>query len=304
MHHGPFPADLDLDAVSGVRARYLARDHDPAAIERGFRQRNDTLRSAGDYDEVILWFEHDLLDQLQLLQLLDWFTAADRGAAQLTMICIDRFPNVVPFRGLGQLTAAQIESLLPTRLPVTAEQLATGRAGWAAFRAADPATLLHFLGGDLTALPFLRAALQRHLQEYPWSSDGLTKTERQIMSIVSAGVSAPRRIFAANMEQESALFEGDLQTFQHIAELSRGNRPLLHSALHGTFHAPGEGGLSHDDFVAQRVALTRDGELVLNGETDAWNIIHRDQWLGGVHLQTGHSIWMWDPDAATLRRRD
>jgi len=304
MHHGPFPAELDLDAVSEVRARYLAGEHDPAAIQADFRQRNDTLRSAGRYDEVILWFEHDLLDQLQLLQLLDWFTTAERGSALLTVICIDRFPSVVPFRGLGQLTAAQIGSLLPTRLPVTAEQLATARAGWAAFRAADPATLLHFLGGDLTALPFLRAALQRHLQEYPWSSDGLSRTERQVMSIVSAGVTAPRRIFAANMEQENALFEGDLRTFQHIAELSRGSRPLLHSTPHGIFRAPGEGGLSYDECVAQRVSLTRNGELVLNGETDAWDIIRRDHWLGGVHLQTEHSMWMWDADAATLRRRD
>jgi hypothetical protein len=304
MHHGPFPADLDLDAVSDVRARYLAGEHDPGAIQQDFRQRNDTLRSVGDYDEVVLWFEHDLLDQLQLLQLLDWFTAADRGSAQLTMICIDRFPNVVPFRGLGQLTAAQIGSLLPARLPVTADQLATARAGWAAFRAADPTTLLHFLGGDLTALPFLRAALERHLQEYPWSSDGLTRTERQVMSIVSAGVAAPGRIFGANMEQETALFEGDLGTFQHIAELSRGSRPLLHSTPHGTFHAPGDGGLSHDEFVAQRVSLTRDGELVLNGETDAWEIVRRDHWLGGVHLQTGHTMWMWDANAATLRRHD
>src|ERR1700722_2405320 len=148
MHHGPFPEDLDLDAVSDVRARYLAGDGDEAAVQSSFRQRNDALRAACDYAEVILWFEHDLLDQLQILQLLDWFAGADLGSTRLTMICIDRFPDVVPFRGLGQLTAAQIASLLPSRVPVTPVQLAQGREGWAAFRSTDPTTLLQFLQGE------------------------------------------------------------------------------------------------------------------------------------------------------------
>jgi hypothetical protein len=304
MHHGPFPPDLDLDAVSDVRARYLAGDHNDGAVQRNFRERNEALRAAGRYDEVILWFEHDLLDQLQLLQLLDWFAGADLGSTRLTMICIDRFPDIVPFRGLGQLTAAQIASLLPSRVPVTPMQLAQGRDGWAAFRSTDPTTLLQFLHGELTSLPFLRAALERHFEEYPWSRDGLTKTERQIISVVSAGISAPGRIFVANMQQETVLFEGDLTTFQHIAELSRGSRPLLRSAPHGSFRLPAEGTMSRDEFLAQRVSLTRDGEFVQRGETDAWDLIRRDQWLGGVHLQTGHAMWMWDADAATLRRRD
>ena len=74
MHHGPFPADLDLASLSKVRARYLAGPgFDAAEVERDFQLRDEHLRGATQYDRIVLWFEHDLLDQLQILQLLDWF---------------------------------------------------------------------------------------------------------------------------------------------------------------------------------------------------------------------------------------
>ena len=112
MHHGPFAAGLDLEAASDARARYLAGPSDALDdVARNFRLRNEHLRAASRYRDVILWFEHDLSDQLQLLQLLDWFAEATLAATQLSMICIDCFPSIEPFRGLGQLNADQMASL-------------------------------------------------------------------------------------------------------------------------------------------------------------------------------------------------
>ena len=72
---------------------------------------------------MTLWFEHDLLDQLQLLQLLDWFAAAPVPSAKLGIVCIGTFPGVEAFRGLGQLRPAQMGTLLHQRAPVTPLQL-------------------------------------------------------------------------------------------------------------------------------------------------------------------------------------
>src|SRR4051812_3055 len=124
MTEGPFPAGLDLCATSEVRAGYLAGPglpHDQ--VLRDFRLRDQHLAAAGRYDDVTLWFEHDLLDQLQLLQLLDWFAAAQVRSDRLCIVCIGTFPGVVPFRGLGQLGPAQMGTLLEARAPVTPLQL-------------------------------------------------------------------------------------------------------------------------------------------------------------------------------------
>src|SRR5687767_9453549 len=78
LHEGPVPAGLPLERLSAVRAEFLASAGAgaPEAVRRDFAERDRTLMAAAREDEVVLWFEHDLYDQLQLIQLLDWF--ADR----------------------------------------------------------------------------------------------------------------------------------------------------------------------------------------------------------------------------------
>jgi hypothetical protein len=72
MHHGPMPPDIDLAALSAVRAAYLSEPGHFAGDE--FRARDTALQQSLGYETVVLWFEHDLLDQLQILQILDWFS--------------------------------------------------------------------------------------------------------------------------------------------------------------------------------------------------------------------------------------
>src|SRR5258706_6059520 len=63
-------------------------------------------------EEVILWFEHDLFDQLALVRLLA--RLARRGLPQqLTIVSIDRHPERPNFLGLGQLPPEQLPSPWP-----------------------------------------------------------------------------------------------------------------------------------------------------------------------------------------------
>ncbi|MGI9406080.1 MAG: hypothetical protein ACR2O4_06875 [Hyphomicrobiaceae bacterium] len=305
MHHGPFPPDLDLDAVSDVRAEFFSgpglSDED---IYRDFRLRNDHLRAAARYDEVVLWFEHDLLDQLQILQLLDWFLDTDIGATKLSMICINQFTGVEPFRGIGQLDCEQMASLLDVRETVTEDQMRLARSGWRAYRSTTPTDLEAFLETELTPLPFLRSALARHLEEYPSSTAGLTRTEQQILRLVCEGVSAPGRIFADNMDFETALFLGDWGTFSRIANFGDARALLIRRTDGQSFLAPPHDRVSAEAFRAQRLEPTEQGQEIFSGQRDAWDCIDRDEWLGGVHLKTGRPIWTWDANAGQLALRD
>lgn len=303
MHHGPFPADLDFAALGEIRADYLSGPGmDRDEVRRDFRLRNEHLTSAPRYDEVILWFEHDLLDQLQLLQLLDWFHETGFDRNRLTLICIDRFEGVPGFRGLGELTPEQVATLPQQRRPVTAAQLELAQTGWHAFRSGDPGDLERFLTGDLGALPFLAPALRRHLEEYPWRQDGLTRTERQILRLVAGGTSAPGRIFVENMELEDVLFLGDWSTFRHIADLCRAATPLLVCTPGPTIEHPPETTMPRAEFLAQRLALTDAGRRVLAGELNARQGLERNMWLGGVRLDTSAAMCMWDAGNQCLER--
>ena len=110
LHDGPVPAGLDLDELAGVRAAFLDQPVITGRQEilQSFHDRDQTLQGATGFEAVTLWFEHDLVDQLQILQLLHWFSGADLPHTRLSMLCIDAFPGIEPFYGLGQLDAAQM----------------------------------------------------------------------------------------------------------------------------------------------------------------------------------------------------
>ena len=302
MFEGPFPAGLTLQATSAVRAAYLAGTGLPEErILKDFQRRDETLRKAPAYDAVTLWFEHDLLDQLQLLQILDWF-AAVRGPADLGLICIDAFPGIDPFCGLGRLDPKQMASLAQQRQPVTAAHLRLAKAGWAAFRAPDPRTIEDFLAGDLTLLPFLRAALMRHLEEFPSVAEGLGRTHRQLLRLVADGVDRPDALFAANAACETVLDMGDWSTFRRLGELCRLPEPLLACAPYRQFRWPPQSDIPLPDFRAQAFSLTAKGRRVLAGEAAGDALRGFDYWLGGVHFANGAAVWRWNAAAGRLQR--
>lgn len=301
MHHGPFPAELPLSELGKLRAIYLAGpDSDPTEIVRDFQLRDQHLKASEGYDKVTLWFEHDLLDQLQILQILDWFSGARRKNTILEMICVDRFPGKPEFRGIGELSPTEMASLTELRHPVTDAMLALAASGWAAFRSNDPRDLLVFLGGDLDELPFLAAALRRHLEEYPEASTGLNRTETQLLGLMANSVHAPQQLFLRNMEMETALFIGDWPTYRILDNLCVSG---LVACDPSPFLFPSFSREKHATFNTQHLSLTEVGRGALRGETDAFKVMQRDGWLGGVNVANSAAIWTWDKATAQFLRR-
>src|SRR6185295_20229923 len=87
LHEGPVCAGRGLDELSRERAAFIAAcGWGPLSeVASSFERRDALLRTAPTHDEVVLWFEHDLYDQLQLIQLLDWFAAHPQPG--LSLIC-------------------------------------------------------------------------------------------------------------------------------------------------------------------------------------------------------------------------
>ena len=159
LTEGPVPRGLSLRELSRVRERFIIEFFSLPSAEVSFAERDRTIGEFRDHEEVVLWFEHDLFDQLQLIQILDWFSSQDLGAVRLALICHDSY--------LGPMRAEQLTPLFETRHTVTAAELKTARAAWAAFCSPEPLGLAALLDQDTSALPFLRAAVLRHLQQFP-----------------------------------------------------------------------------------------------------------------------------------------
>lgn len=288
LHEGPVPGGLSDADLIDVRARQLAGDsgegpslHEVADDLRAWRT---VVDDDGGYDELVLWYEHDLFDQLNLIQLLDWIGRRKR-AKPITLICVGSFPGHPHFKGLGELRAEELLSLFPTRVAVEDAHYDLGSRAWQVFRAADPLILDAFVRGDTSALPFLAPALLRHLEEYPWTRDGLSRTERRILSLLQHGPMDIWKMFPALHEDETAFYIADGSYWSIAEALATAQPPLVSMDI--TSRAPGR-------LPAGTMALTDVGRAVLGGHVDRISVCGFDRWFGGVHLTAPDRVARWD----------
>ena len=294
LHTGPVPQGVSPEELRVLRADHLssAGYGDRAAILAQLEERDSLLAQAATYGQIILWFEHDLYDQLQLIQALDWFAAHGGSDLPIYLICVGSYPGIARFTGLGQLTPAQLRPLLDRRKKVKSEEFASARAAWTAFTAPDPKQIEAYVHGDGGALPFLRPALIRHLEDYPLLHSGVSRTERQLIEVVRDGMHTPFEVFIAAQEREIAPFQGDAAVWSVLAQLSSGKAPLL--ACNGQSFSLPSNGKPSDAFLRQSITLTDLGKQVVAARADWIAFRGIDRWLGGVHLLGEQTPWRWD----------
>jgi len=274
------PAGLTLEKLAPIRAKFLARygNQGQAEILEQFRARDRALANFNNYQEVVLWFEHDLYDQLQLLQILDWLAEQTSAQTTLSLIQADQY--------LGPLKPDQLAALYPTRHRITVAEFKLAQHAWSEFRSPAPTGLSQLLGEETAALPFLRGAMARHLEQFPSVTNGLSRTERQILEIAESGVSKVNEIFLGDQAREERIFMGDLPFFSYVQGLVELSVPLLEIIRDG------------NSFGKTDVRITPRGRKVLHNEEDHIYLNGIDRWLGGVRMQ-GTKAWRWGSSGLT-----
>jgi len=275
LHEGPVPAGLSLDELSRLRANYLAgRGYGkPIKVFHDFEARDAVIKRANEFEEVILWFEHDLYDQLQILQILTVLQDLSLEPGRVSLIQSDTY--------LGSMTADELAALHPKRRTVTNATFIAARRAWDAFRSSDPDALYAELGRDVPGLPYLRPALRRLCEEYPWTRDGLSRSERQALESVARGAAREEELFKRAQSHEEAPFLGDRSFYAILRDLRQGPAPLLES----------------EDGMLVPNAL---GRRLLAGDADWLEIQPVDRWIGGVHVRP-EAIVRWDDDTSLFK---
>ena len=289
LYDGPVPGGISDRELLNLRRQYLAgpEGNDPVALDpvNDMREWRATIERHESYDELVLWFEHDLFDQLNLIQLLTWIREYLPASKLVSLISVDSFPGRPDFKGLGELTPRELATLVDTRQRVTGPQYELAQRAWEAFRAPTPHALDAIRHENTAALPFLAAAIARFLQEYPWTIDGLSRTERRLLELATGDGITLRELFPRMHEDERAYYVTD-GTVAELAEALAGtSSPLVTLDL----SEPGKRGI-----LRGRIAVTDTGQAVLSHERDRVATCGIDRWLGGVHLQSDGAIWRWD----------
>lgn len=281
LYEGPVPEGLSDSELLDVRRQYLAGPGDrtwPAWAGpdptldpvNDMRQWRAAIERHEVYDELILWFEHDLLDQLNLIQLLTWIHTHLPRTKPVSLICIGEFLGRPNFKGLGELTPDELASLVETRQRVDHGQYELAKRAWQAFRAPTPDALDALRQDETTALPYLASALGRFLQEYPCTRDGLSRTERRLLELADGHGITLSKAFPRMHDGEKVYYVTDASLAELATMLARAVPPLLTLDL----SSPGD-----DNPLTGIVALTDAGRSVLSGELDRIATCGVDRWL-------------------------
>jgi hypothetical protein len=274
LHEGPVPAGLTLDQMRSVRARFLANltGRPEPEVLVALNERDRTLGGFKRANELVLWFEHDLYDQLQLIQILDWLSREEPGRTAISLIQTSSY--------LGPMVPQELVDLYPKRVFVTEAHFETASRAWAAFCSSNPRTLVDLALKESPALPYLPGALQRHVEQFPSTENGLSRTERQILEIAEGAAQSADAIFRSEREREERIFMGDLVFNAYLRALASGPVPLLRIAD------------PHAHSGKSLIEVTLAGRAVLHGEADHVELNGIDRWLGGVHLHR-NEVWRW-----------
>lgn len=145
--------------------------------------------------QIVLWFDACLFDQAMLVHILSCLVRTE--ARRVELLCVDAFPGIAPYNGLGQLNPQQLASLYSNRSAVTEEQYRFAALADRAFAAKDVSLFGQLSQAADVPLPWIPAAVRRWLQEQPDPATGLGRLESLALAAVRSGCHRPWKIFEA-----------------------------------------------------------------------------------------------------------
>ncbi len=256
LHEGPVPPGPDA-VRRAARAAFLR-----VGVEELEARDRELDSHAGEF---VLWFEADLYDQLQIVEILARLAARGVDPERITLISVGEVPGIARFGGLGELSAEQLRVVAAqAAVALTPEALALAARAWDALRSPDPGAIAALVDVRSPELRFVGEAFGRLAREYPSARDGLSLTERRLLAALP-GTAA--QAFVRGAAKETRPFLGDTFAFAALERLEAG------------------GLVARED---DRLARAELGDRVLAGEASHVT----DRWVGGVRMR--ETAWRWD----------
>jgi hypothetical protein len=286
LFEGPVPATASLMELTRIRAAYLANAYaEPGRDPRAELEARDAkLARHDEFEKVTLWFEHDLSDQLQLIQILDFFAHAGRPPGTLFLVQADRF--------LTEMPAARLQRMGKDVKPLRTPRLRQAVEAWAALCQASPMNWSGLLFRERLELRHLWRSVLEMLGELPRIGTGLTWSEEAALRLVDLGTGRAGELFAAFTASQRPAFMGDWSFYRMIDRLAHGSSPLLAGLDRGPFR-PAMPLKERQDYFQSELSLTPLGDAILAGREDYARHAQIDRWWGGTHL-TNNNLWRWD----------
>jgi hypothetical protein len=276
MCEGKVKATQDTTAFFETRAKHLEYQYgiDKQTYYTNVVQELEKLKTAGTYEEIVLWFEFDLFCQINMLFVLHYLRTISDNLPPISLVAIDAHAEIPDFKGMGMLAPRHFPPLFEQRKQLTPEDLQLAADVWAAYCQPAPLELEVLSNTSSANLPYLGKAMKAHLKRLPAVDNGLNNIETFFLQRLLLGNYRWYDLYAQFWKEMKIYGLGDFQLDIYLQRMRRA------------------GIIEQED---QQLSITSLGKEVLANEEnyiDYVSLQHR--WLGGVRLL--HSPWRWDRD--------
>ena len=212
---GPLPDTDDLHIFRSARAEYLSHFAEldgmgAARLYQHLKRMDDMILELPENSNVMLWFDSCIFDQTLLMRILFLLDLKKNIPRSIFLYCC-RSNCLTPedFRcGIGQ------------RVRLGTADLETAAEAWRCFQRKDAAGMFHLAENkNFDRMPQMKKALCRCAEEIP-DKEGLTRTQRQILQILSAGCCSFAEIFKGLDKFEEYPFLGDTACQRQLDQLA------------------------------------------------------------------------------------
>lgn len=225
------------------------------------------LEGIGAFFEVVLWFDTDLMCQVNLLYLLQ---RLHQKKPPMVSIC-----TPVQGKNIALLKPAELQQLFQDRIQVDDTQLEQAKQLWQLYAGPNHLNLQVYLQQQSAPFLYLQQALQLHLRRFPACTNGLSQPEHMLLSMIQAGTTTVDALMQQFWQQDPGYGFGDLQLQEILARL----QPDLVQAK-------------------EPLSLSFFGERVLEGYG---SFIPKTRWLGGSEVN-GSCPYCFDAEKGSLRK--
>jgi hypothetical protein len=230
LYDGPrrpgWPDDDTLDARSCFLSEATGGGLSRQFVLETLKAQYAKLETATRYDQLVLWFDACLFDQSMLCHILACLRAPGMEIAYL--LCIDAFPGIKPYHGLGQLSPEQLASEYDRRQLLNTDQFLFAERVDQAFALQDKIAFKELSGLSEAPLPWVPAAVTRWIKEQPDRVTGLSRLEKLALEAIRSGCETTADVFAYVSTRETPpQFWGDITLWQKINSLADRETPLV-----------------------------------------------------------------------------
>ena len=179
-----------------------------------------SLCNKKESNEIVLWFEHDLFCQINMLAVLSWIKTYRKGY-HISLVCSGKVEGSKKLKGLSELTENQIHQHYKNKIDLTQDDIEYADYIWQLY-CSDSPLRLETVYKQNTSSPFyyLVAALEAHLLRFPSIKNGLNKIENRVLQTANSNnLTSKNQLIGELLKNQETFGFGDIQYEYKIEQL-------------------------------------------------------------------------------------